>query len=296
MTTKVKLRFLILITILLILYFISNFIFNKYFDNMNLSKNQINEYIDLSDDISLNKCQINWKYIAVINSGLKLNLSYNEIESIFIIKSSQNKFRPITKDEIFEKLNLNYKKQKKFEKYLDELKFVGYNKKFLSTSSNQANFINSISDSAILNYNNFKILPSITIAQAILESGWGNSRLSRQANNLFGIKSTSDWKGEIISLETKENFDEIYKANFRKYISVDDSMIDHAKFLSENPRYAKNDVFSSPTYISQSYSLEKAGYSTNKDSNGNLIYAKLLQEIIKLYNLQIFDYEVQSKS
>ena len=50
------------------------------------------------------------------------------------------------------------------------------------------NFIESIKDYAIKDYQTSKVLPSITIAQAILESGWGKSTLSLKANNLFGIK------------------------------------------------------------------------------------------------------------
>ena len=54
-------------------------------------------------------------------------------------------------------------------------------------------FIDSIKDGAIEGWEKFKILPSITIAQAILESNWGKSNLAVKANNIFGIKG--DYNG-----------------------------------------------------------------------------------------------------
>jgi flagellum-specific peptidoglycan hydrolase FlgJ len=56
-------------------------------------------------------------------------------------------------------------------------------------------FINLVRDGAVKGYTVFRILPSLTIAQAILESGWGSSKLSQKANNLFGIKASSSWSG-----------------------------------------------------------------------------------------------------
>ena len=82
-----------------------------------------------------------------------------------------------------------------------------------------------------------KIPASFTIAQAAVESGWG---ARTPGNNLFGIKADKSWHGDVIPVPTHEVIDGVRKAvtcNFRKYLSWGDSINDHAKFLTENPRY-----------------------------------------------------------
>lgn len=64
-----------------------------------------------------------------------------------------------------------------------------------------------------------------TIAQAGLESGYGNSDIAKNSFNQFGIKADSTWKGAS------------YKG-FRKYNSIQESFDDHAKFLKNNSRYS----------------------------------------------------------
>ena len=78
-------------------------------------------------------------------------------------------------------------------------------------------FINLILDGSIENYKEYKILPSITIGQAILESGWGKSELAVSHNNLFGIKADSRWDGAVAAINSKENYNDSYISNFRKY-------------------------------------------------------------------------------
>jgi peptidoglycan hydrolase-like protein with peptidoglycan-binding domain len=96
-------------------------------------------------------------------------------------------------------------------------------------------FIQSIEEGALQGYEKYGILPSLTIAQAILESGWGSSQLSKSANNLFGIKAFSDWTRRRINLPTTEWYDgqmKIVNAEFRAYDSFNDSIEDHNKLLS----------------------------------------------------------------
>lgn len=150
-------------------------------------------------------------------------------------------------------------------------------------------FINIIKDKAIENYSEYGVLPSITIAQAILESSYGNSSLSKEYNNLFGIKANEGYKGNTITFETKENYDETIIASFRAYDSFEDSIEDHGKFLKENIRYTENGLFDGTTYNEQAQSLEDAGYATVKDEEGNKIYAELLIEVIEENNLAIYD-------
>lgn len=96
-------------------------------------------------------------------------------------------------------------------------------------------FINSIKDGALKGRTDYGIIPSLTMAQAILESGWGTSQLSIKANNLFGIKAFSDWTGQTINLPTTEWYDgqmKIVNAEFRAYDSFNESIEDHNKLLS----------------------------------------------------------------
>ena len=125
---------------------------------------------------------------------------------------------------------------------------------------------------------------SCTIAQAALESGYGASGLSQKANNLFGIKAGSTWKGSTYSCLTKEvvNGTTITQtAIFRKYESWGLSIIDHDDFLRNNARYAK--VLQAETGEAASDALQAAGYATDPN------YAAKLKNIIALYDLHRFD-------
>lgn len=133
------------------------------------------------------------------------------------------------------------------------------------------------------------ILPSISAAQAILESSWGQSQLGAEPNyNLFGIKASDDWKGEVVSKLTKEYvagkaIDVV--ATFRKYSSWDESMIDHSKFFTatawRRERYSK--VIGESDYRKAAEALQKAGYATDPN------YAQKLIGIIERLNLNIWD-------
>lgn len=158
-------------------------------------------------------------------------------------------------------------------------------------SLEKSKFIEEVKDGAMYNYNKYGILPSITVSQAILESGWGKSKLSKESNNLFGIKADNSWDGEAVEAITSENYDDTIKAKFRKYKSITDSIKDHGKFLSENKRYRENGLFDSKNYEKQAQALEDAGYSTKTDKNGKLIYGDMLIEIIEKYNLTKLDFK-----
>ena len=77
----------------------------------------------------------------------------------------------------------------------------------------------------------YKIPASITLAQGLLESGAGQSKLTKGSNNHFGIKCHSDWKGESV-----RHNDDLNNECFRKYKSHHESFEDHSKFLLR-PRY-----------------------------------------------------------
>lgn len=144
-------------------------------------------------------------------------------------------------------------------------------------------FISSISDSAKKGYKKYNILPSITIAQAILESSWGKSTLSIKGNNLFGIKGTNYSKDKI----TMPTFEYIggkkvkVDASFRAYDSLEDSIIDHSILLGESKRYEK--VIESKNYKEAAMALYKCGYSTDPD------YPQKLISLIEQYKLYEYD-------
>ena len=143
-------------------------------------------------------------------------------------------------------------------------------------------FIDSIKDYAIQDYQTSKVLPSITIAQAILESGWGKSTLSLKANNLFGIKK-GNWTGEIITLPTKEYYNGNWctiNADFRKYSNFGESIKDHSTLLNSN-WYAP--VLASNHYKGQAIQLQECGYATDPN------YGNLLIQIIEENELYKYD-------
>ena len=128
------------------------------------------------------------------------------------------------------------------------------------------------------------ILAGTLVAQAILESSGkdlqGNfkvagSKLSREANNLFGIKKSKSWTGKVYNINTGEVLNGknvVVNADFRAYDSYEDSIKDYVKFLSENPRYAK--VLKATTVKDQAIELKNAGYATatNYSSTVNSVY------------------------
>lgn len=142
-------------------------------------------------------------------------------------------------------------------------------------------FVNTIAPGAIETYNKYNILPSITIAQAILESGWGKHRVG---NNVFGIKATSDWKGKTKTATTTEYKNGKWvseKATFRDYDSVADSLLDHAKLVGTNDRYAA--VRSATNYKDAAKALQSAGYATDPN------YANKLINLIEQNKLDQYD-------
>ena len=150
---------------------------------------------------------------------------------------------------------------------------------------NQRHFLSAIKQGAMDGANE-GILPSITAAQAILESGWGSSQLAKAPNNnLFGIKDSEDWHGAIVTVPTQEYLNGDYitvNAAFRKYASWNDSVVDHAKFFTST-EWRKNNyrkVVNEMDYRIAAQELKNAGYATDPSYAGKLIR---LIETYKLY-------------
>ncbi|PID95318.1 MAG: hypothetical protein CSA94_02020, partial [Bacteroidetes bacterium] len=118
---------------------------------------------------------------------------------------------------------------------------------------------------------------SITLAQGILESGSGNSRLAKKGKNHFGIKCHG-WKGKRIFED-----DDLRNECFRKYRTADESFIDHSDFLTSKKRYAFLFSLHPKDYKAWAKGLKKAGYATARD------YAERLISLIKRYELYQYD-------
>lgn len=147
----------------------------------------------------------------------------------------------------------------------------------LISSYTAENYIERFKDIAIREMNSNGIPASITLAQGILESGNGNSSLAREANNHFGIKCTSEWKGKTILKDDDQKDD-----CFRVYTSADESFRDHSEFLKRK-RYAALFELNKNDYQGWALGLKEAGYATNPR------YAELLISLIERYNLNSFD-------
>jgi len=126
------------------------------------------------------------------------------------------------------------------------------------------------------------IFPETMLAMAVVESQGkgpdgnyypGLGLTARKANNYFGIKNSSTWTGQTISLPTPGDADKI--SIFRVYPSLKDSIKDFVKFLQVNPRYGKAGVFAAPDYVSQIMAIAKAGYSESST------YASIVTSIAK---------------
>lgn len=146
---------------------------------------------------------------------------------------------------------------------------IGQNK-----SNSTQDYINTYTKIAIEQEKQYGIPACITLAQGILESGSGRSRLATEANNHFGIKCHNDWKGKKIYKD-----DDKKNECFRVYDNAEQSYIDHSLFLVGKKRYAELFQLKITDYKGWAKGLKKAGYATNPK------YPQLLIDIIELYDL-----------
>lgn len=159
-------------------------------------------------------------------------------------------------------------------------------------------FIKTIGPIAKKNYKTSGVLASVTIAQAILESGWGKSELAKNANNMFGMKkslsgntwSGSVWTGSVYKKKTAEYRSDGSKyyitAEFRKYNGVNSSIADHSAYLlgaknGSKKRYAG--LADTTSYKKQLTIIKNGGYATDPD------YVSSLCNIIEKYDLTDYD-------
>lgn len=153
---------------------------------------------------------------------------------------------------------------------------------------NNKEYITLYSTFAMEQMRKYGIPASVTLAQGILESSNGQSRMALNENNHFGIKATPGWiaQGGKYGIYTDDKPNE----KFCSYDSVSDSYEHHSKFLVENKRYAECFDLSPDDYKGWTEGLAKAGYA----SGGN--YAQSLQKIIEANGLQKYDRMVMAET
>jgi LysM repeat protein len=138
-------------------------------------------------------------------------------------------------------------------------------------------YIEKFKDVAIEEMNSNGIPASITLAQGLLESGNGNSSLAKYANNHFGVKVTSDWKGKGYYKDDDNRND-----CFRVYSDARESYRDHSEFLKRK-RYSALFELDKNDYKNWAIGLKQAGYATNPR------YPDMLINIIDRYKLYQYD-------
>ncbi len=157
---------------------------------------------------------------------------------------------------------------------------------FLTPASGSQAFLLSIKQAAQDGWRQYGVLPSVTAAQAILESAWGKSGLATKGHNLFGIKGS--YNGQSVVMRTAEwsAAKGYYYINdaFRKYPSNYESVVDHGRFLASNSRY--HNLLWDRNYASVTAKLQQDGYATAPT------YASSLNNVIRTYGLDAWDREV----
>ena len=139
-------------------------------------------------------------------------------------------------------------------------------------------YIKKYCNIAMREMNDYGIPASITLAQGILESAAGTSRLAVQANNHFGIKCHNDWSGEKIYHDDDKN-----NECFRKYEYAEQSFIDHSQFLKDRARYSFLFELDKTDYKAWAKGLKEAGYATDPN------YPTRLITLIEKYELYKYD-------
>ncbi|USS84460.1 glucosaminidase domain-containing protein [Fructilactobacillus myrtifloralis] len=180
----------------------------------------------------------------------------------------------------------------KIRQHINYQRMITAQKKFEEENNpvlkHERKFIKQVAQPSVQLYRqDHKVLPSIVIAQAILESNWGKSKLYTEANNPFGIKGT--YNGNYIIYETGEYINHKHiteKGQFRKYPNLQAAIEDHNqalydKFLNRNDNITD--------YREEAKLLQKNTYATDPN------YAKKLTRVIKAHDLEKYDQEAMQK-
>ena len=159
-------------------------------------------------------------------------------------------------------------------------KYAGCN---IADLSNEE-FVEYIAAAALIDYERSGILPSVTLAQAILESGWGNHSIG---NNVFGIKTGDNWTGKRINtLTSEQDADGSYHQqydDFRDYDSVVDGVADHNDLLNTKNYAPVKEACKNGDPYEACRQLKKCRYATSHT------YTEKLIALIDQYDLTQYD-------
>ncbi|WP_367342679.1 glycoside hydrolase family 73 protein [Limosilactobacillus sp.] len=147
-------------------------------------------------------------------------------------------------------------------------------------------FIKEIAPEAQAMQNRYHVLASITIAQAILESDWGSSKLAANYHNLFGIKGSGPNSQELSTKEYVNGKWIVITDRFKVYPSWDASIRDHTQLMVNGTDSNANNysaVTNATDYRTAARALQQAGYATDPD------YASKLISVIQTYQLNKYD-------
>jgi flagellum-specific peptidoglycan hydrolase FlgJ len=125
---------------------------------------------------------------------------------------------------------------------------------------------------------------SVCLAQAAIESGWGESGLTKRANNFGGIKAGSTWKGKVLVLPTREVIkgkSVVVQAAFRVYDSPADYFTGRLAFLKGLPRYKR--LFAADDFVAEAHLFQACGYATDPN------YGATLVAVVNRYGLTKYD-------
>ena len=129
------------------------------------------------------------------------------------------------------------------------------------------------------------LFSSVVIAQAICESGWGQSKIMMKANAIFGIKATTSWKGKVYNTNTQECYDGSTYTNitacFRAYNNLAESISDYFDLITKNERYRRAIVAETP--LECITAIKNGGYATSPT------YINTIMSIINSNNLTKYD-------
>lgn len=147
-------------------------------------------------------------------------------------------------------------------------------------------YLETYADLAVVEMYRSGIPASITLAQGLHESNYGNSALATEANNHFGIKCKKSWIGETYYHED-DDYDQqgnLTESCFRSYNSALESYVDHSNFLMHRPYYKSLFDIDRTDYKAWAHGLKACGYATDK------AYAEKLIKKIEKYNLDFYDH------
>lgn len=148
--------------------------------------------------------------------------------------------------------------------------------KFADSIYNSVNKVNKEND--------YQLFNSVIIAQSVLETGWGQSKIMMKANALFGIKAGSSWKGKVYSSYTNEVYDGVESteyATFRAYDSIEESVEDYYKLIKNNYKKALN----CNTQKESIQAIKNGGYATDPEYVSKIISIINANNFIEKYDL-----------